>query len=249
MNIVTDPSFYFVAIPVVLLVGMSKGGLGPALGAISVPALSFVINPVKAAAIMLPILCIMDLLALVNFRRSYNTHHLALLLPAGVTGIVLATLLMGKVPASTIKATIGITVIWFCLDYWLRGNQVREEMGGRLGGYFWGTVAGFTSTQIHAGAAPVSIYLLPQRLEKTVLMGTIAIFFAIMNYLKLVPYSIMGLLSIDNLTTSLLLTPLAPVGIKLGNLIMERVEQKIIYRFLYIALFLSGAKLLLDGFT
>lgn len=248
MHIITDPSFYFVAVPVVLLAGMSKGGLGPAVTAIAVPALSFVINPIQAAAVLLPILCVMDLLAVVKFRRSFSVYHLTFLLPAGVAGIVLATWLLGKVSADTIKTTIGATVIWFCLDYWLRGEHVREEMGGKLGGFFWGALAGFTSTQIHAGAAPVSIYLLPQRLDKRVFMGTMAIFFAIMNGVKLVPYSAMGFLHVENLMTSLLLMPLAPVGIGLGGLIVEKVEQKVIYRFLYIALFLSGVKLLSDGF-
>ena len=78
--------------------------------------------------------------------------------------------------------------IIFCIDHWLRPDISNTRMARRWGGYLWGTVAGFTSTQIHAGAAPVSIYLLPQKLDKVVLMGTMAVFFAVINYLKLIPY-------------------------------------------------------------
>lgn len=247
MNVITDPSFYMLAVPVVLLYGMAKGGLGPAVGAISVPIMSFVISPVQAAAIMLPILCVMDIFAVWSFRRSFSIYHLTILLPAGITGIVFASLLMGYLPPDTIRLIIGLTVIWFCLDYWFRKDAGKIRMSGRLSGYLWGTVAGFTSTQIHAGGAPVSIYLLPQRLDKVVLMGTMAIFFVVMNYLKLIPYSLMGMLNIENMTTSLVLMPLAPVGVKLGRLILNKVDQKSIYRFLYAALFLSGLKLLYDG--
>ena len=68
-----------------------------------------------------------------------------------------------------------------------------------------------------------------------------------MNYLQLIPYSIRGILSLENLLTSLVLLPLAPIGIKLGNLVLHRVNQKIVYRFLYVALFCSGLKLFYDG--
>lgn len=248
MNIISDPLFYYVAIPVILLFGMGKGGLGPGVGAIAVPVLTFVINPVHAAAILLPILCVMDIFAVWKFRKTFSLYHLGLLLPAGVVGIVLASLLMGTLPPEKIRLLIGIVVIWFCLDYWFRGDIGKQWMGRKFSGYLWGAVAGFTSTQIHAGGAPVSIYLLPQKLDKMVLMGTMAIFFAVLNYIKLIPYTIMGALNLENITTSLVLIPLAPVGIKLGNLILHKVNQELVYRFLYFALFFSGIKLLYDGF-
>ncbi|MBW2684196.1 MAG: sulfite exporter TauE/SafE family protein [Deltaproteobacteria bacterium] len=229
--------------------GMAKGGLGPAVGAISIPILSFVINPVQAAAIMLPILCVIDIFAVWKFRNHFSSYHLSILLPAGITGIIIASFLMGHLHPDAIKIIIGITVILFCFDYWFRSDAGRKKMSGKLSGYLWGTVAGFTSTQIHAGGAPVSIYLLPQNLDKIVLMGTMAIFFTVMNYLKLIPYTFMGLLNLENLMTSLVLMPLAPIGVSLGHLILNKVNQKIIYRFLYIALFLSGVKLMYDAIS
>ncbi len=247
MHIITDPYFYMLAIPAVLLYGMAKGGLGPAVGAIVVPAMSMVINPVQAAAILLPILCVMDIFAVWNFRKSFDTHHLKILIPAGIVGIVIASLLMGHLSEDAIRLIIGVIAVTFCLNYWIGGKFMKKKKGGRLSGYLWGAVAGFTSTEIHAGGPPVSIYLLPQELDRVVLMGTVAVFFAVMNYLKLIPYTIIGAIDGSNLLTSIVLIPLAPVGVKLGYMILNRVSQKAIYRFLYIALFLSGLKLLYDG--
>jgi uncharacterized membrane protein YfcA len=235
------------AIPAVLLYGMAKGGLGPAVGAIVVPAMSLVINPVQAAAILLPILCVMDIFAIWNFRSAFDPHYLKILIPPGIAGIVIASLLMGHLPPDAIRLIIGIIAVAFCLNYWVGGRVLKKRKGGRLSGYFWGTVSGFTSTQIHAGGPPVSIYLLPQNLDRVILMGTLAIFFAVMNYLKLIPYTLMGAIDGSNIMTSVVLMPLAPVGVKLGYLILNRVSQKAIYRFLYVALFLSGLKLLYDG--
>lgn len=247
MNIISDPVFYLVAIPIVLLFGMGKGGLGPGVVTLAVPVLSFVIHPVQAAAILLPILCLADLFAVYHFRRNFDIQHLKILIPAGLVGIAIASVFMGRLDRDTIRLLVGIMAIIFCLDHWLRPDISKTRMASRWGGYLWGTVAGFTSTQIHAGAAPVSIYLFPQKLDKIVLMGTMTMFFTVVNYVKLVPYSLVGALSAENLMTSLVLMPLAAIGVKLGNLVLHKVNQKILYRYLYIALFFSGIKLCWDA--
>jgi len=55
--LITDPLFYLIAIPVVLLSGISKTGIPGLFGGMAVPLLSLVISPLQAAAIMLPALC------------------------------------------------------------------------------------------------------------------------------------------------------------------------------------------------
>jgi hypothetical protein len=69
--LITDPWFYAVAVPAVLLYGISKGGFGGGLGVIAVPLMALVISPVQAAAILLPVLCAMDIVALWKFRGKW----------------------------------------------------------------------------------------------------------------------------------------------------------------------------------
>lgn len=247
--IITDPLFFVLAVPAVLFIGMGKGGLGPGFGALAVLVLSFVSHPVQAAAIILPILCLADIFAIYHFRRHFALCHLKSLIPAGILGICIASLLMAKLNQDMLRILIGVIAIAFCLDHWLRPDISKTQAPGRKAAYFWGTLAGFTSTQIHAGGAPISIYLLPQNLDKIVLMGTMTIFFAVINYVKLIPYSLMGALNLENLMTSLVLMPLAPIGVKLGNIVLHKVNQKILYRYLYTALFISGVKLCFDGIS
>ena len=85
---ITDPWFYAVAIPAVLLYGISKGGFGGGLGAAAVPLMALVIAPVQAAAILLPILCVMDIVALWKFRGKWVLPELKVLVPASLLGIV-----------------------------------------------------------------------------------------------------------------------------------------------------------------
>ena len=56
----TDPAFYLVSVPAVLLYGIAKGGFGGAVAVLSVPLMALVMSPTQAAAVLLPILVVMD---------------------------------------------------------------------------------------------------------------------------------------------------------------------------------------------
>jgi uncharacterized membrane protein YfcA len=108
-------------------------------------------------------------------------------------------------------------------------------------------VSGLTSTIAHAGGPPLSIYLLPQRLDKAVLVGTTVVFFAAINAAKLVPYAWLDLFDSRNLSTSIALAPLAPVGIWIGIALMRRVSEDLFYRICYALLLVVGVRLLWEG--
>ena len=108
-------------------------------------------------------------------------------------------------------------------------------------------VSGFTSFGIHSGGPPISVYLLPQQLEKRQLMGTFAMFFTVVNLVKLVPYTWLGQFSTANLATSLALVPFAPVGVWLGYMALHRISQKMIYQISYAFLVAVGVKLSWEG--
>ncbi len=248
MQLITDPFFYLIAIPAVLLVGIAKGGFTGTLGMVTVPLMSFAVDPITAAAILLPILCVMDIMAAWNFRHSFDVSHLKVLLPGGVIGVALASVLMGKLTEDHIRIMVGVISIGFCLNHWL-GLSARRNKPGKASGYFWGGLAGFTSTQVHAGGPPLSVYMLPQRLEKTTLMGTMVMFFLFINYVKLIPYTYLDLFTPLNLMTSLVLMPIAPLGVKLGYWLLHKVSESLVYKILYLFLFILGVKMIVEGTT
>ena len=261
MSLITDPLFYLVAVPAILIFGMAKGGFGGGVSSLSVPLMALVIDPLTAAAILLPILIAMDAVAVWKFRHAREPIHLQRMLPAALVGIVLASLLLGALPESALRLLIGTIAITFCareclllftVDKRLLSSTVHTSQSNRAkpgagAGYFWGFIAGFTSTQIHAGGVPASIYLLPQRMDKVRLMGTSSTFFALVNVVKLVPFTMLGQFDRTNLETSLVLMPLAPLGVLLGYKLLHIVDERWIYRILYFFLSIAGGKLIWDG--
>ena len=77
-----DPIFYFAAIPAVVLLGLSKGGFS-GLSTLAMPLFALAISPVKAAAIILPILIVQDWVSVWAFRRDFDLRNLAILVAGG----------------------------------------------------------------------------------------------------------------------------------------------------------------------
>jgi len=243
----TDLLFYLTAIPAILITGISKGGFGGGLGMVAVPLMALAIAPVQAAAIMLPILCLMDLFALWHFRGHADWRHLRILLPAAVVGIGFGTLGFHYLNDSQLKLLIGAIALGFVFYQLARRQQTASPEASLVGGSFWGTVAGFTSFGIHAGGPPLNIYLLPRKLPKAVFAATTIVFFTTVNQVKLVPYFWLGQFNTDNLSTSALLAPLAPLGIWLGRWLHDRISDRWFYRSCYVLLTITGIKLVWDG--
>ncbi len=248
---IDEPLFYLAAVPAVLITGISKTGLGGGLGIVAVPLMALVISPVQAAGVMLPILCVMDAMSVWAFRRSWDRWNVIALLPSAIAGIVLGTLTFRYLNADAIRLLLGAIAVAFTLHTWLRRAAAPGDGSrpGRTKMGIWGAAAGFTAFVAHSGFAPISMALLPQRLDKTLFVGTTVMFFAAMNYLKIVPYGMLGLLDGTNLMTALVLSPLVPVGILFGLWLLRRTPEGPFYRIVYALVFITGCKLLWDGFV
>lgn len=247
---ITDPWFYAVAVPAILLTGLAKGGFLGAAGGLAVPLMSLVISPVQAAGIMLPILNVMDVVGLVAYRRDFDWKNLAILLPAAITGVGIGWATAAYVTEAHVRLIIGVIGLAFTLNYWFAGGARRDAHGpDRMRGAFWGMVAGFTSFVSHTGAPPFNIYMLPQRLANTALAATAVMFFATVNVVKLVPYYALGQFSTANLATSAVLLPLAPLAMMAGVYLTRRVAQAPFYRIAYASLFIISLKLVYDGLS
>jgi uncharacterized membrane protein YfcA len=250
------PLFYPVAIFAILLTGVSKSGFGGGAAGIAVPLMSMFVAPPVAAAIMLPILCAMDVFGVHAYRGRWAREHLAVLLPGALVGIVVGAFAFGAMSLDAIRIVVGGIAVVFALNRWLRVSEriaARLAAGrrppGRVGGAFWGAMSGFTSTLAHAGGPPFVIYMLAHKPDKTVFVATSVVFFLVVNYTKLVPYYVLGQLNLDNLAASLVFAPLAPIGVWLGVRLHRRLSERVFYEVTNTLLFASGAKLVWDAFA
>jgi uncharacterized membrane protein YfcA len=250
--LITDPWFYAIAIPAILVFAIAKGGFGGGLGVMSVPLMSLVISPIQAAAILLPILCVMDLFAFRKYSGQWIRPELNVLVPASLIGIAVGTAMFGFLNAATIRLIVGIVAIAFTLHYWF-DRYISATSGPsdfpRRYGILSGGIAGFTSFIAHAGGPPVTMYLLRRSLNRTEFVATTVFFFIVVNYVKLIPYGWLGQLASGNLLTSLVLVPLAPIGVELGHFLHHRVSDRFFFRLMYVLLFVVGLKLIYDGLS
>jgi len=249
---ISDPLFYAATVPAILIFGISKGGFGGGLGVLAIPLMALVVSPIQAAAILLPILCLMDLFSLWAYRGKWVSSELRILVPASLLGIIVGTLLFEYMSPAIIRLLLGMVAITFTLQYWFE-KAFRQEAEltnySQAVGIVAAGTAGFTSFIAHAGGPPLNMYLLRRGLDRTRFVGTSVVFFAVVNYVKLAPYAWLGQFDTSNLTTALLLSPLAPIGIGAGVWLHNRVSDRFFFRFVYVFLFVVGVKLIYDGIT
>lgn len=250
---ITDPFFYLLAIPALLIVGIAKGGLGGGIGILGVPLMSLAIGPVQAAAIMLPILMLMDGFALRQWWGRWDVPNLAIVLPGAVVGIVVGAFTFRFLSEDHIRVLIGVIAVGFVANHILgvlRGATPPENRPPRpVAGSFWGAVAGFTSFGVHAGGPPINVYLLRQGLDKGTFQATCVAAFFVINWVKVPPYAWLGQFDFANLATALALSPLAPVGIRLGHWLHHRVDETWFFRFIYASLLIVGLRLIWIGLS
>jgi len=248
--LITNPLFYAIAIPVVLLSGISKTGIPGLFGGMAVPLLSLVISPLQAAALMLPILCFIDLFGLRAFYGVYDRRNMPILMTGLAIGCVIGIFVFSLVPRDVMRIVIGTIAVAFALNNilgWSRNRPPAKASWPR--GVFWSALSGLTSFIAHAGSAPIMAYLLPQRIDRKIYVGTTVWFFFASNYAKIIPYAFLGQLDLTNLVTALVLLPFVPIGVKLGVVIQGKLDEKVFYQISYWALLGIGVKLLYDGAT
>ncbi|HYF59928.1 MAG TPA: sulfite exporter TauE/SafE family protein [Burkholderiaceae bacterium] len=246
-----DPLFWAAAAPAVLLAGVSKAS-GNGLGMVAVPLMALAMPPPVAAAVMLPILCAMDLLGLWAWRGRADRAVLATILPGAMLGIGIGTLAFGLLDVRWVEGLLGAEAVAFALHRIAARHAIAARPPGapsRWAGGFWGAVSGFTSTLAHAGNPPLMQYLLPLRLDKERFVATTVVFFTAVNAVKLVPYAWLGLFDGSNLLASAALLPLVPVGYRAGVRLVRRLPEAVFQRVLVGSLLVIGTKLLANAFV
>ena len=247
--LITDPFFYAVTIPAVLLLGISKSGFGTGFGSMAVPMMAIAVTVPQAAAILMPILLVMDLLGMAAFRHHFDKKLLAFMLPFGLLGIVLGALLFKVLSPQWVAGILGVFTLLFLAQRLIFPPKPDSPLPPRWVGALLVTTSGFTSFIAHAGGPPISAYAIPLKLKPVVYSATMTFFFFIINLSKWVPYAWLGLLDTKNFATSLVLLPLAPLGVYIGVTIAKRINPDLFYQILYWGMGITGVKLVWDAFN
>jgi uncharacterized membrane protein YfcA len=245
MSFSFDPAVLALAAAAAFLTGLGKGGLA-LMGMFAVPMLSFVMSPIRAAAILLPVFVFSDAIAVWLYRRHYSTRNLKILIPAGAAGVALGWATASRIPDRGVAIVIGMIGILFCFNSWRTRRQTPVERPAEVPqGVFWGTLMGFVSFVSHSGGAPFQVYVLPQRLPKLVYAGTNVLVFAAVNLMKIGPYWALGQLSLPNLNMSLVLMIPAFLGTQVGSYLVRVLPPRGYFAIVQTALLAVSVELII----
>lgn len=251
MTPIEAPLFYAVAIPALFVTAIGKGGFASGGSNIAVPAMTLLIPAPQAAGITLPILCAMDIFSVWGWRREVDPKLALSLAPGALIGLVLGTFAFDHLSDRAVKGIVGAIAVAFSLNWWLgawlgySGSEARPR--NQVKAIAASAGSAFTSTLAHAGGPPLALYMLPLRLRRQTLNATTVVYFAVLNWVKLIPYFFLGQLNPTNLATSGLLVWTAPIGVVIGIRLARRTSDRLFYRIIFTLLFLTGVKLLWDA--
>ncbi|MDQ7025119.1 MAG: sulfite exporter TauE/SafE family protein [Anaerolineae bacterium] len=216
-----------------LLIGLSKGGLGgPLPVSMVIPMLSLVMDPREAVPLTTPYLIFADWFALRAYWRKWDTEQVRLLLPMAIVGVIIGGLTLSIIPENALILVIAVATL-IVIIYKLASDRFEalEYEPRTWHGYLAGWASGFTSTLANAGAFPFTIYMLLQKkLSSVAFIGTVTLFFAIINLLKIPIFIQQDLLSTDSLLSVIWALPIIPFGVWLGRKSLDYISQQTFQR-------------------
>lgn len=226
---------------VVLLIGISKSAFAGALAVFAVPLLMIKFSAIEAIGLMLPLLIIADVMTVKGFWKKWDSALLTSLIPGALIGIVIANLLIDVINPDDLRFIIAIICIVFALKNILFKQIQLHILNNKVGAYIMSTLSGISSTFVHAGGPPLIIYFSAIGLAPAKFVATAAIFFAIMNLVKLIGFISLGFLTTDLVLTALSFIPLAFVGHWLGMNINNKLDKQLFLKVMnYLLLVLGG---------
>jgi len=244
-----DLQYYLCAIVAVVVSGLAKGGFS-GVGALAMPIMALGVDPVQGAAILLPILIVQDSVSVWSFRHDWDRRIVGIMLPGMAAGVALGYWFASGVSEKAVLGAVGgISVLFGLQRLWAeRGGKIAlpSTSPGWVGTLF-GVASGFTSQIAHAGAPPFQMWVLPRRLPRDTFVGTTAISFAVMNWLKVPAYAALGQFTRANLTATALLIPVALVSTVAGVRLVRRIDPARFYGMIYTLMVLLGLKLVWDA--
>lgn len=243
---------------VILLVGISKAGFAGGLGVLATPLLLLQFPPTQAIALLLPLLMITDVFTVKRYWLQWRWALLRPLWPGALVGVIVGALLLGHMNNDALRLGIGLMAALFAMrSLW----QLIATTGQTSSttplvnvvlpawvSHFFSMLSGISSTLLHAGGPPITMYLTLKRIASTEFIASSALFFTMLNWIKVPVYIQSDLLSIQTVNTALALTPLCWFGTWIGVYIRQFMQEQFFQYAVQILLLGTGCKLIFQGF-
>ena len=217
------------------------------IGVFITAMMALVLPAEKVIGLALPILIVGDVFAVAAHWKKWDKRLVALLIPGALIGVSIATYFLRTISGDGLRIALAVIVLIFVLYKILEGRLFRDVayQPKRSHGWLAGIVSGITSTLAHGGGPPVSMYLFVQKLPPEVYVGSAALYFMVLNWIKVPSYLLAGAFDAEMIRSTLWLMPLLPLGVWAGKKLVGQVDRTRFERVIIILLGLSGLFLLI----
>lgn len=249
MELLHNPVTLMLAVLAVIILGLAKGGFS-GLGALATPLLALQLPPVLAAAVLLPVLLVQDVVSVWSYRRTWDGWIIAWMLPGALIGVIAAASLAAAIPEERLLVILGaITLVFGLYRLWIErgGRIVAPSTSPGWVGTLFGVATGFTSQIAHAGGPPFQMWVTPRRLPHEVFVGTSSLTFAAINWMKVPSYLALGSFNRSVLEAAALLIPLAILSTLAGVWLVRRLDTARFYTVIYLLMVGLGLRLIWQG--
>ena len=230
------------------IVGLSKGGLGGALGSLVTPLFALVMPAQLAVGMGLPLLIVGDAFAVYAHWKRWDSRLIIALLPGSILGVILGSLLFSRISSIDLQHALGIlALLYVAWKVWQRRNRQPPGESRKPEGWqphVFGAGAGFASALANAGGPLITIYLLSLRLLPAAFVGTSALYFALINASKIPAYVSAHILTLDGIKVVAWAMPLVPFGVWSGVLLDRHIDMPTFEAIILIFLAVTGVALL-----
>lgn len=238
---------WLLTIAAVLISGIAKSGFGGGVGIVAVPMFVLAMGPVSGVGTLLPLLVAADVLTVWHHWGRWDKRNLSVLMPGTLIGTAIGYAIMRQIDARGLELGIGvICILYVALDQVRRSYAPHWKLKADYpAGGVAGISSGIVSYLAHAAGPVIQIFLLGQHLNKNTLVGTAAIYFLLLNTLKIPPYLHQGLIDSAAIQKGLWLVPLVPLGTWIGARLHHGMSELIFRRVVISIVFLTGIQMMI----
>ncbi len=223
------------------IIGLSKAGL-KGIDMMNVTIMAIVFGGKASTGIVLPLLCVADIMAVWYYNRHAQWPHFWKLLPWMAAGILIGVFTGKDIDEALFRKIMAIIIVLtVIIMLWLELRKTPLVPHNIFLSAGLGLVSGFTTMLGNLAGAFSNIYFLAMRMVKNDFIGTAAWLFLVINLFKL-PFQVFYWKNITaaSLKTDLILLPAMLLGFGLGIRLVSKIKDEG-YRRVILLLTLAGA--------
>lgn len=237
-----------------LIVGFSKTGVA-GVGVLNPVLFAMIFPAARSVGFLLPMLIMADVFAVGKYRKDAEWPRVWKSLPWALAGIGLGFIIMhyfknvGAQYDQMMKITIGVIVLgMMALSLWL----AKRSKSGETKIPIWltplfGFLTGITTMLANAAGPVFTLYLLAYSLPKKEFMGTRAMAFFILNWIKVPLQWHLGNITAESISLNFCLLPAIAIGAFIGVKTLKMIPEKVFKIIIQILVVASCFKLVWSG--